>query len=78
MKIAAYQAPLSACGSLGILALIRDQVDQCETVGVEILCCPEGILGGLADYAARPATIAIDVEGGRLNKVLAADERYGH
>jgi predicted amidohydrolase len=71
MKIAAYQAPLSACASMEVLALIRDQVDRCESAGVEILCCPEGVLGGLADYSGRAAAIAINAEGGQLDKVLA-------
>jgi predicted amidohydrolase len=53
------------------LALIREQVEWCEWAGVEILCCPEGVLGGLADYATQPTAIAIDVQGGRLNTVLA-------
>ncbi|HEX2205488.1 MAG TPA: carbon-nitrogen hydrolase family protein [Longimicrobium sp.] len=38
---------------------------------MELLCCPEAVLGGLADHAARPAEIAIDVEGGALEAVLA-------
>src|SRR4030095_13516701 len=38
--------------------------------GVEILCCPEAVLGGLADYASRPCTIAIKVEDGQLSAVL--------
>lgn len=72
MKVAAYQAPLLACGSMEeALGLIREQVDWCESAGVEILCCPEGVLGGLADYATQPTAIAIDVEGDRLNAVLA-------
>ena len=71
MKVAAYQAPLLACGSMEALALIREQVDWCESAGVEILCCPEGVLGGLADYATQPTSFAIDVEDGRLNSVLA-------
>ena len=77
MKVAAYQAPLSATNSMDILRLIRRQVDWCESKGVEILCCPEGILGGLADYASRPTDIAIDVEGGQLQELLAplASER---
>src|SRR6185503_12680751 len=70
MKVAAYQAPLLACVSMEAIDLIREQVDRCESAGVEILCCPEGALGGLADYAAQPTSIAIDVEGGRLNTVL--------
>jgi 5-aminopentanamidase len=71
MKVAAYQAPLLAGGSMEALALIRERVDWCEAAGVAILCCPEGVLGGLADYATRPTAIAIDVAGGRLNGVLA-------
>jgi predicted amidohydrolase len=71
MKVAAFQAPLGACGSVEVLGLIREQVDRCESAGVEILCCPEGVLGGLADYSARPADIAIDVAGGELERVLA-------
>ena len=60
MKVAAYQAPLlSSYLTETALGLIREQIDWCESQRVEILCCPEGILGGLADYAPRPADIAI-------------------
>ena len=71
MKVAAYQAPLLPQGSMDALGLIRKQIDWCESEGVQILCCPEAILGGLADYASDPAGIAIDVEGGQLATVLA-------
>ena len=72
MKVAAWQAPLHAIGSVAaILGLIRGQVERCEAEGVEILCCPEGVLGGLADYASRPADIAVDVEAGELDALLA-------
>lgn len=72
MKVAAYQAPLDVTSSIAeSLGLIREQVDWCESNGVEILCCPEGVLGGLADYASRPADIAIDVEAGGLDALLA-------
>src|SRR5262245_19683611 len=54
-----------------VLDLIREQVRRCESAGVEILCCPEGMLGGLADYAEQPIDFAIEVEGGRLDRVLA-------
>lgn len=79
MKVAAYQAPLSATRSMRTLGLIREQIDWCESNGVEILCCPEGVLGGLADYANRPTDIAIDVERGQLNDLLApiASDRVG-
>lgn len=71
MKVAAYQAPLLASGSMEAVGRIAERVRWCEAEGVEILCCPEGVLGGLADYAARPAELALDVEGGELAEVLA-------
>ena len=51
--------------------MIRQRIEWCESVGVEILCCPEAILGGLADYAPRPAEIALDVNSGQLDEALA-------
>jgi 5-aminopentanamidase len=71
VKIAAYQAPLLPAGSMEAVELIRARVAWCEAQGVEILCCPEAILGGLADYAARPADFAIDVDGGQLDAMLS-------
>ena len=72
MRVAAYQARLLPPGSVEeALEHIRARVAWCETDCVEILCCPEAILGGLADYAPRPAEIAIDVELGQLDALLA-------
>ena len=71
MKVAAYQTPLLRCGSMEAIELIRQQVSWCESEGVAILCCPEAILGGLADYSSSPADFAIDVERGQLATVLA-------
>lgn len=71
MKVAAYQAPLLPCGSMEAVDLIRERVRGCEAEGVAILCCPEAILGGLADDAPHPAEFAIDVQAGKLEKVLA-------
>jgi predicted amidohydrolase len=51
--------------------LIREQVARCETEGIEILCCPEAILGGLADYSAGPVDFAISVDDGQLARVLS-------
>ncbi|MEA2974969.1 MAG: 5-aminopentanamidase [Alphaproteobacteria bacterium] len=71
MKVAAYQAPLLPGGSMEALELIRDRVKWCETEGVDILCCPEAVLGGLADDAECPLDFAIDVESGQLQALLA-------
>src|SRR5262245_1569189 len=50
--------------------LLRERVRWCEANGVEILCCPEAVLGGLADYAEDPAAIALSLEN--LSAVLAS------
>src|SRR6266849_5540637 len=71
MKVAAYQAPLLPSGSMEALELIRDRIRWCETEGVDILCCPEAVLGGLADDAECPVDIAIDVESGHMEALLA-------
>jgi predicted amidohydrolase len=71
MKVAAYQAPLLPAGSMEAIGRIRERVQWCEAEGVQILCCPEAVLGGLADYVACPAEFAIEVEGGALEAVLS-------
>jgi predicted amidohydrolase len=70
MKVAAYQTPLHATRSMEVIGLIRVQVAWCEQQGVEVLCCPECVLGGLADYASSSTCIAIDVGGGQLQALL--------
>ena len=71
MKVAAYQAPLLSAGSLEAIALIQERIAWCESEAVSILCCPEAILGGLADYSDNPARFAIRPDDGQLDKVLA-------
>jgi predicted amidohydrolase len=72
MRVAAYQAPLLPGGSsVEALDLIRGRVKWCETEGVDILCCPEAVLGGLADDAKRLVDFAIDAESGQLETLLA-------
>jgi 5-aminopentanamidase len=53
------------------LGLIRSRLEQCEDEGVSILCCPEAVLGGLADYSGNPSEFAIDASAGHLDSVLA-------
>jgi 5-aminopentanamidase len=57
--VAAYQAPLSRISLPDALYGIEEVVRRCEKLGVRILCCPEAILGGLADDAPDPATLAL-------------------
>jgi predicted amidohydrolase len=69
MKVAAYQAPLLEAGSMDAIRLIRTRVRACEAGGVSILCCPEAVLGGLADNA-RDLSFAIAGDD-KLAAVLA-------
>lgn len=63
MKVAAYQAPIAASGTIANgIDHVRQRVNWCESMNVEILCCPEGMLGGLADDVPNPAEIAINVD----------------
>jgi 5-aminopentanamidase len=71
MKVAAYQAPLLAAGSMEAISFIRERVAWCESEGISILCCPEAILGGLADYSENPARFAIRMDDGQLTDVLS-------
>jgi len=59
MKVAAWQAPLPSVSRRDALAPILRCVDQCETEGVAILCCPEAVVGGLADYVPDPLQTAV-------------------
>jgi predicted amidohydrolase len=71
VKVAAYQAPLLAPGSMRAIDLIGARVRACQAERVEILCCPEAILGGLADQIGDPTRVALSVRSGQLAAVLA-------
>jgi predicted amidohydrolase len=72
VKVAAYQAPLLPQGSTAeAVGLIQRQLERCEAEGVEILCCPETVLGGLADDPGLAAPVALGVENGELAVTLA-------
>jgi predicted amidohydrolase len=71
VRVAAYQAPLPGASFTDTLELIRTRVDWCEAENVTILCCPEGILGGRADYSENPARFAMAADTGQLDAILA-------
>ena len=72
MRVAAYQAPYLPFGSFEAVALIREQVAACERQAVEVLCCPEAVLGGLAHESdgQSPDDVALGVDNGELHEVL--------
>ena len=63
MKVAAFQSPLCDRGGVDVRALLRRRIEQCEDDGIALLCCPEAIVGGLADYAPDPAQFAVPTSG---------------
>jgi predicted amidohydrolase len=71
VRVAAYQAPLLSPGSMeAAVDLVRERIEWCEAQDVTILCCPEGMLGGLADYAPDPRAIALNVASAAFETVL--------
>src|SRR5262245_24824023 len=54
---------------MNTVELIRTQVHRCEAAEVAFLCCPEAILGGLADYSRDRRAHAIDTR--RIDTTLA-------
>lgn len=71
VKVAAFQAPLTPPGALHDLSSLQERVRWCESQGIALLCCPEGLLGGLADYAVNPLAVALEVANGQLAEMLA-------
>src|SRR4051812_31655312 len=71
MLVAAYQAPLRLTNSFDALPAICERVQECEALGISILCCPEAVLGGLADYSENPVHFAVGAYHGQLETVLA-------
>ena len=51
--------PIDATDASIAIDAVRHQLCRCEANGVAVLCCPEGAIGGLADYVRDPSTIAI-------------------
>jgi len=76
VKVAAAQLPVTTCYDGSALEHLRHCVRECESAGVTLLCCPEGALGGLADYSDTPETIAHTTDDASLAqhlKPLASD-----
>jgi predicted amidohydrolase len=82
--------PIAATTTDQALEAVHETVRRCERRGVSVLCCPEGALGGLADYAPDPHRIAIgtaDIEAAfapiasaHLTVIVGFSERHhdGH
>lgn len=70
MKVAAYQAPLRVEDPIHSIGHMQACVRECERRVVSVLCFPEAILGGLADFSDNHGQFAIRTNDGQLNAVL--------
>jgi 5-aminopentanamidase len=72
MRVAAYQAPYLPFGSLDAVGLIAGQLASCEARGVDVLCCPESVIGGLAHESdgQSPAEVSLRVDTGELARTV--------
>ncbi len=62
--------PVAACYDGSAIEHLRHRVRECEQAGVTLLCCPEGALGGLADYVDAPDDIALPSDAASLARQL--------
>jgi 5-aminopentanamidase len=77
MKIAVYQSPVSATIDRDrAIERIGEQMEWCDSNDVYLLCCPEAMLGGLADYARNPSGLALNITDGELNQVISRLRSY--
>lgn len=71
MRVAAYQGPYLPFGSGHGVELFAQQLQQCEGEGVELLCCPESFIGGLAYESDDQSPADVAVSEGELARLLA-------
>lgn len=72
VRVAAFQGPYLEFPSNDGVRLVKEQLAACEAAGVEMLCCPEAIIGELANESDgdTPAVVALGVENGELAEML--------
>jgi len=68
VRVAAFQAPFLPFGSFDAVGLIRERIAECDTLGIELLVCPESVVGGLAleSEGHDPDRVAVGVATGEL------------
>ena len=73
MRVAAYQAPYRPFPARSGAELVAAYLDRAQVEGVEIVCCPEALIGELANESDgdTPATVALSVADGELDDAIA-------
>lgn len=73
MRVAAYQAPYRPYPSGRGAELVVPRLERARAEGVELLCCPEALIGELANESDgdSPTTVALSVSDGELDEAIA-------
>ena len=73
MRVAAYQAPDRSFPARGGAELVAAYLDRAQAEGVDIVCCPEALIGELANESDgdTPATVALSIVDGELEDAIA-------
>jgi 5-aminopentanamidase len=73
MRVAAYQAPYRPYPAPGGAELVLDFLDRARAEGVDLVCCPEALIGELANESDgdSPSTAALSVADGELDEAIA-------
>jgi predicted amidohydrolase len=73
MRVAAYQAPYRPYPARGGAELVLAFLDRARSDGVEVVCCPEALIGELANETDgdSPSTVALSVADGELDAAIA-------
>jgi predicted amidohydrolase len=73
MRVAAFQAPYRDYPAAGGAELVVPHLDRARAEGVELLCCPEALIGELANESDgdSPSAVALSVADGELDDAVA-------
>lgn len=73
MRVAAYQAPYREFPALAGAELLVPYLERARADGVELVCCPEALIGELANESDgdSPNAVALSAENGELNDAIA-------
>lgn len=73
MRVAAYQAPYRPYPARGGAELVVPYLERARADGVELVCCPEALIGELANESDgdTPQAVALSIEDGELNEAIA-------
>ena len=73
MRVAVFQAPYRDYPARGGAELVVPYLEHAQAEGVELVCCPEALIGELANESDgdTPEAVALSVEDGEVDEAIA-------